>query len=96
MVALIIALKNKIIWDNSIKEGVQSYNIYREDLLGFNIIGTRGVNQLSEFIDLSSNPKSKSYRYNISIIDSCGVEWGQNNRIHETIHLQANQKNFDE
>ena len=88
--------KNKIVWERTSKEGVELYNIYRQDLLGFTIIGSQGVNQLSEFTDLSSTPNSKSFKYYITLVDSCGIEHGDGNNYHETIHLQANQGTLNE
>ena len=88
--------RNKIIWERSSKKGVGSYNVYREDLLGFTLIGSKGVNLTSEFLDLSVNSNTKSYKYYLTLVDSCGIEHGDVNKAHETIHLQANQGTVNE
>ena len=80
---------NQIIWERASKLGTVSYNIYRESVIGYTNIGSRGVNQLSEFTDSSSNPGQQAHKYYITLVDSCGNEYGSSSTEHSTIHLQS-------
>jgi hypothetical protein len=80
---------NQIIWERPSKLGTVSYNIYRESVIGYTNIGSRGVNQLSEFTDSSSNPGQQAHKYYITLVDSCGNEYGSSSTEHSTIHLQS-------
>ena len=80
---------NQIIWERPSKLGTVSYNIYRESVIGYTNVGSRGVNQLSEFTDSSANPGQQSHKYYVTLIDSCGNEYGSSSTEHSTIHLQS-------
>ena len=79
----------QIIWEKPSKQGTVGYNIYRDGVIGYTKIGSRGVNQLSEFLDSSANPGLKPYKYYITLLDSCGNEFGSNSTEHSTMHLQS-------
>jgi hypothetical protein len=46
-------------------------------------------NNVLEYLDVSSNPMSQSYRYKVSVLDTCGNESSKSN-FHNTIHLTMN------
>lgn len=81
---------NKIIWERNSKLGVEYYNIYRDDVIGYTKVGSKGVNQLSQLLDNTANPGLRSYKYYLTITDSCGIEHGSAVTEHSTIHLQSN------
>ncbi len=68
--------KNMIVWEKSTSKKIASYNIFREGLSAgvWNKIGTLLYSDLSIFVDNGSQPETKSYKYRISTIDSCGNE----------------------
>ncbi len=83
--------KNNIIWEPTVQQGIATYNIYREtniiniyDLIGTSDFGSPGI-----FIDENSNPNKQSYRYKISVIDTCGNE-SDISSYHATMFLQLN------
>ena len=80
---------NVIIWERSSKEGVELYNVYRSSVIGYQKIGSKGVNQLSQLTDFTANAASQSYEYYITLVDSCGIEHGSNQNEHSTILLQS-------
>ena len=80
---------NQIIWERPSKLGTVSYNIYRGGVIGYTNIGSIGVNSLSEFIDNSVNPGLQPHKYYITLIDSCGNEYGSSTAEHSTVHLQS-------
>jgi len=80
---------NQIIWEKSSKQGTVSYNIYRDGVIGYIKVGSIGVNQLSEFIDSSANPGLQPYKYYVTLMDSCGNEFGNSSTEHSTVHLQS-------
>ena len=84
--------KNKIVWNKILSNSILSYNVYRE--LGTNNyvqIGNVPYDSLSQFVDTTNgiNPNVTSYRYKISVIDSCNIE-RELSDFHETIHLTSN------
>jgi uncharacterized protein (TIGR02145 family) len=62
--------KNLVIWEKTDDTCIRYYKIYREDTL----IGSIEYNELSMFKDMEANPKIKPYKYQISVIDTCGNE----------------------
>ena len=80
---------NQIIWEKPSKLGTLGYNIYRDGVIGYTKLTTIGVNQPSEFTDISVNPGLKAYKYYITALDSCGNEYGSSTTEHSTIHLQS-------
>ncbi len=83
--------KNMIVWEKTPGEGTISYNIYREgNVIGqYEFIGNRPYDNLSIFIDNTSNPKTKSYRYKLSAVNSFGTE-SRLSPEHKTMHLTVN------
>lgn len=84
--------KNEIIWEKSGITQATQYNIYRENSLSqFVLIGTKAANLFSTFIDTSSIPLQQSYRYKLTLTDSCGKEtWIDSSKSHKTVHLTSN------
>ena len=80
---------NQIIWERSSKKGVEYYNVYRDDVIGYTKVGSKGVNQLSQLTDNTVNPGLQPYKYYITITDSCGIEHGSSIAEHSAIHLQS-------
>ena len=81
--------KNLIVWEKPITSVIDSFKIYR-DLIGvFTHIGSVPYQDLSEFTDTTNgiNPQTTSYRYKISVLDTCGNESTLSDH-HKTIHLQ--------
>jgi len=78
--------KNKI-YINPMADTLSSrFIIYKESSANiFSLIDTLNYNTL-EYLDVSSNPMSQSYRYKISVLDTCGNESAKSN-FHKTIHL---------
>ena len=44
------------------------------------------INNILEYLDISSNPMIQSYRYKVSVLDTCGNE-STKSSFHKTIHL---------
>jgi hypothetical protein len=68
--------KNMIIWARTKNVGTESYVVYREtEVAGtYTVLDTIPYDSLSVFVDLSSEPESKTQKYKISVIDTCGKE----------------------
>lgn len=83
---------NVIIWDKPVMTGVAGYNIYRLVGANYQQIGYWPYDSLSQYTDsaVGINPNVTSYRYRISVVDSCGNESAQSD-FHETMHLTVNQ-----
>jgi trimeric autotransporter adhesin len=82
---------NLIAWEKDASSGIQAFNIYKETSASnvYLQVGSVPFDSLSRFIDYSSNPQVKSYRYKISAIDSCGIESDLSD-VHKTMHLTIN------
>lgn len=83
--------KNVVIWDKTSSPGAVSYNIYREGFCGsdgFTIVGNMPQDSLSVFYDTVVNTDTRSWRYYVTAIDSCGVE-SEPSTINNTMHLTA-------
>jgi hypothetical protein len=83
--------KNLVIWEKTPGQGIDYYKIYREGTSAgkYELIDSVLFNNLSVFLDNSSNPRQRSYRYKLSAVDSCGVE-SQLSFYHKTILLTVN------
>jgi len=81
-----------VVWDKIISNALTSYKIYREAsiLYQYDLIGSVPYDSLSVFIDTISNPAQQAYSYELSAIDTCGVETALSSE-HKTIHLSINQ-----
>ncbi|MFH1319861.1 MAG: PKD domain-containing protein [Bacteroidota bacterium] len=85
--------KNIVVWDKPVMAmGIDSFRVYREIAgLGYAHVGSVAYDSLSEFVDTTSgvNPQTTSYRYKLSVIDSCSNE-SELSDYHETVHLTVN------
>jgi len=82
--------KNIIVWDKTPNKGIAFYNIYKETAVNvYQPIGNNIYTGLSVYIDANSNPKIKSDKYKISVVDTCGNE-SVLSSYHKTIHLDVN------
>ncbi|MES2590229.1 MAG: T9SS type A sorting domain-containing protein [Bacteroidota bacterium] len=81
---------NLVVWEKGELEGISHYNIYREnDECGsYMLIDTVQYNSLSVFNDVVASPLHRSWRYQISAVNTCGVE-GPLSIIHKTLHLNT-------
>ena len=84
---------NLVVWEKPIVAGIDSFIVYRE--MGTNNympIGSVAYDSLSQFLDTTNgiNPNVTSYRYKVSILDTCGTE-SNLSYYHETMHLSTNQ-----
>lgn len=81
--------RNVIVWEKPISTAIDSFRIYREIASVYNHIGSVAYSSLSEFTDNTNgiNPNTTSYKYKLSVMDSCGTE-SLFNAAHQTVHLQ--------
>lgn len=81
--------KNLIVWEKPVNAPIDSFRIYREVASVYTIVGSVAYTSLSEFTDNTNgiNPNTTSYKYKLSILDSCGNESPLSTE-HQTIHLQ--------
>jgi len=82
--------KNVIVWEKPVTTGIDSFKIYRDIVGTYTHIGSVLYDSLSVFKDntLGVNPQITSYRYKISVLDTCGNESVLSD-FHKTIHLQV-------
>jgi len=82
---------NQVVWEKT--EGVRTiaYNIYRETSASgvYEMIGSTPFTEPPMFEDLSANPAQQSYRYKLSVVDSCQEE-SDLSGFHKTMHLTMN------
>ncbi len=83
--------KNRVIWQRANNPLIDSFRVYRETHIAnqYQLIGTKGFNEQSLFIDQNSIPAQQAYRYKISAIDTCGAETPLSD-FHKTNHLTIN------
>jgi hypothetical protein len=81
----------KVIWEQTNSNIVAKYNIYRQSSENstYEKIHEQKLDVLSEYIDNTTNPSIKSYRYKISYVDTCGNETPLSGN-HTTILLSSN------
>ena len=86
-----ITLNNLVVWQKAAGQGISAYNVYKESTTAnvYFLAGTVPYDSTSIFHDSLSNPMTRSWRYRISAIDSCGNESALS-PIHKTIHLTQN------
>jgi hypothetical protein len=82
---------NLVVWTKTDTVGIAHYNIYREgnSTGAYDLVGTNPVNVLSQWLDPTANPSIKSWRYKISVVDSCGNE-SSKSASHKTMHVTSN------
>lgn len=91
LVSVSASNQNKVIWEKPIAGNVSGYNIYRNIAGAYALIAFHPYDSLSEYTDVTFgvDPNVTSYRYKVSVVDTCGFESGLS-FYHETIHLTAN------
>jgi hypothetical protein len=79
---------NKVIIKPMANLLTSKFIIYKESSANiYSPIDTVNYNTL-EYLDVSSNPMIQSYRYKVSVLDTCGNEsFLDSSKIHKTIHL---------
>jgi hypothetical protein len=89
--------KNTLVWEKPLDPGISGFNIYRNISGAYSLIDFWPYDSISEYVDetFGVNPNITSYRYKISVMDSCGNE-SLLSDFHETIHLTSNQGINDE
>lgn len=82
---------NEVLWDKTGVDTnlVDSFQIYRKGVLGFQYIGHVSVHDYTQFIDSGSQPNTISTSYEICTVDTSGLI-SQLTPYHQTILLQAN------
>ncbi|MFC2138817.1 FG-GAP-like repeat-containing protein [Bacteroidota bacterium] len=83
---------NVIIWERDYDKGIASYNVYKETNQAdeYEIIGSVPfTEELSLIVDEDATPETKSERYKISVVDTCGNE-SELSDYHQTMHLTIN------
>jgi len=82
--------KNLVVWEKTEGEKIASYNIYRETTTAdvYDSIGNVPFDNLSIFLDNGSFPNVRSYKYKITVVDTCGNESSLDScDYHKTMHL---------
>ncbi len=79
---------NILIWGKPQSPLIVSFIIYRETATNvYTPIASVPYDSLSEYHDYAANPNATSYRYKLSVLDTCGAESSLSD-FHNTIHLQ--------
>jgi subtilisin-like proprotein convertase family protein len=86
-----ITLNNLVVWQKAQGQGISAYNVYKESTTAnvYFLAGTVPYDSTSIYHDSLSNPMTRSWRYRITALDSCGNESALS-PIHKTIHLTQN------
>ncbi len=80
------SLYNMVIWEKTPNVGIVSYNIYKLFGSQYLQIGSQVFDDMSVFIDSSSQPNVHADRYKISIVDTCGNE-SNLSPYHQTMYM---------
>lgn len=82
--------KNLIVWEKPVTNTIEGFSVYRDVQGNSTLVGYVPYDEESEFVDVTNNvnPNITSYRYKISVIDTCGYE-SELSDHHETIHVTA-------
>lgn len=80
---------NMVVWNN--EEPCNTYRIYREGVVAgeYEAIADIPYDSLPIYIDSTSRPMTRSYRYRISALDNDNIE-GEISPVHKTMHLTIN------
>ena len=80
--------KNNIVWEQSMDTSIYSYNIYKETTTAgvYALLANVNRNNFSTYLDLTSNPAQVAARYQMSMVDHCGIESARGVTA-KTIHL---------
>ncbi len=86
--------KNKIVWEKTGLGYAKTYKIYRETSSPgvYTLLGTQAANIFSTYIDATSSPNTASYRYKLTVEDSCGTEvpvTDTNVKAHRTVLITS-------
>ena len=83
--------RNVVNWSAMSNENVRSYRIYRENNVAdlFELVATVPVSEQTYWVDESSNPSTRAYRYKMTAVDGNGGESPMSN-YHKTMHLTIN------
>ena len=77
---------NKVVFKQMANPLTSKFIIYKEFSANiYNPIDTMNINVI-EYLDISSNPMVQSYRYKVSVLDTCSNESVKSD-FHKTIHL---------
>ena len=89
-VVTVQATNNLVIWEP--EAAVDHYNIYRESSTSgiYNLAAEVPYDEGGMWLDSTSDARSRSYRYRMTSVDSCGVESAYS-VTHKTMHLTINQ-----
>ena len=81
---------NFVVWEKPVSTTIAGFKVYRNVAGAYNEVGYVPYADLSEFKDntFGVNPNTTSYRYKISVIDTCGYE-SDLSPYHETIHVTS-------
>ncbi|MBN2682443.1 MAG: PKD domain-containing protein [Bacteroidales bacterium] len=79
---------NVIAWEKPVRNDIVSFNIYKETTVAYQyeLLATIPYDDLSGYLDEESDPNVQSYRYKISVVDTCGNE-SELSDAHKTMHL---------
>jgi PKD repeat protein len=82
---------NRIIWEKSLTQPIDSFKVYRESTSAgiYDLIDSKSFNEIALSLDTASNSSIRSYNYQITALDTCGME-SPPSYIHKTIHLSIN------
>jgi hypothetical protein len=79
---------NILYWEKPIVLDIDSFRIYREVTTAvYAYVASVHYDSLSEYHDYAADPNVTSYKYKLSVIDTCGNE-SDLSVYHNTIHLQ--------
>ena len=81
--------QNVVVWDKSLNPEAAYFNIYREgacDANYFGLVGVTDYDSLSVFYDTVVNSDTRSWKYYVTTVDTCGFE-STPSIINKTIHL---------
>ncbi|MCB8994378.1 MAG: immunoglobulin domain-containing protein [Bacteroidales bacterium] len=68
--------KYMVVWERTKNVGIKSYKVYRESNVGnvYEVLDTISADSLSVYVDMDSQPETKTERYYITAVDTCGNE----------------------
>jgi hypothetical protein len=80
--------KNMVVWEKTPDVGIASYNVYRLGTGGnYSLLGNVPFDDLSVFVDSTSEPEKTQYLYKLAVVDTCGNE-SPKSHYHKTLFLQ--------
>ncbi len=87
--------KNMVVWERKNGFHIKEYKIYRTPNQGdtYEFLGAVSNNEISVFVDETSNPGKMKYRYRISMVDSLDQESAPGN-FHQPILLNYTNSQF--